>query len=184
MRIHLFLASMLVAANAFSTEVYRWVDESGRVQFGDRPPTEDAEPVKLPPTSTYAPRVLPATILPPKASDEPAAVAVYRRIEVVRPSDDDTLRDNTGRVDVAFRLDPPLQPGHSLAVVMDDKPVFSGLTTMAVTLTNVDRGTHRVEVRVLDAGGAEVTASAPVTFHLHRTTISAPKPPRPAPAGG
>ena len=45
----LLLAPLLLSQAAWC-EVYRWTDENGQVQFGDRPPTEsaaDAEPVEL-----------------------------------------------------------------------------------------------------------------------------------------
>jgi len=34
------IALFLLAATAGAEELYRWVDEEGRVHFGDRPPTE------------------------------------------------------------------------------------------------------------------------------------------------
>jgi len=43
------LASLLImlALGASGAEIYKWVDEAGRVHFGDRPPAEGAEPVEL-----------------------------------------------------------------------------------------------------------------------------------------
>ncbi|MES9963204.1 MAG: DUF4124 domain-containing protein [Candidatus Sedimenticola sp. 20ELBAFRAG] len=38
---------MLLSAGLATAGVYRWVDESGRVHFGDRPPVREAEEVEV-----------------------------------------------------------------------------------------------------------------------------------------
>lgn len=187
-----YLIAILLAAFSVSTgaDVYRWVDESGQVQFSDRPPESGAERVDLPPTSTYTPRQLPQTLLKPKpteAGGEKGQLA-YERIAIVKPEQDATIRDNTGRVEIQVDLKPGLRPGHRLALYMDGDSVFDRLNTTAVALTNVVRGSHELRVRVLDANGAEVIASEPTIFHLHKASVLIPKPgptptPLPAPAG-
>jgi hypothetical protein len=178
--IALVLATLTVSTTA---QVYRWVDDSGQVHFGDRPPADGAEQVRLPPSSTYAPRQLPSTLGEEK-QDEPGEAAetvAYTTVKIVRPADDGTIRDNTGRVELEVTLEPPLQEGHRLAVLVDGRSVFDQLTTTSVALTNVDRGTHNIQVKVLDADGSQLISSKPVTFHLHRASVLTP--PRPAPRG-
>lgn len=43
------LACAAVLVPAFADEIYRWVDEQGRVHFGDTPPPDSAERLQLTP---------------------------------------------------------------------------------------------------------------------------------------
>ena len=177
------LILLIAFATSASAGVYRWVDDSGQVHFGDRPPADGAEQVRLPPSSTYAPRQLPST-LGDENQDEPGEAAetvAYTAVKIIKPAQDDTIRDNTGRVELEVALEPPLQEGHRLAVLVDGRSVFDQLTTTAVALTNMDRGTHNIQVKVLDADGSQLTSSMPVTFHMHRASVLTN--PRPAPRG-
>ena len=45
------LAALLSGASTATAEVYKWVDEDGRVHFGDRPQAEDAEAIELKPAA-------------------------------------------------------------------------------------------------------------------------------------
>lgn len=45
------LAVFAAASTASATEVYRWVDENGRVHFTDRPQNIDQEPISVKPSA-------------------------------------------------------------------------------------------------------------------------------------
>ena len=167
---------LLLFAAAAVGEVFKWVDENGIVQYGDRPPTEGAEKVALPPSSVYTPRPLPAVARPDEGQPSGVAAVAYKRVVIRRPSDDATVRDNTGAVELAVELDPTLQPGHRMSVIIDGRTIYDQLEVDRVVLNDVDRGTHRLQVKVLDADGAEQAASQPVTFHMHRATVLTPSP--------
>ena len=49
------LAALCLGAPAQATDVYRWVDENGRVQFSQRPPAGAAERITLPGAAPAAP---------------------------------------------------------------------------------------------------------------------------------
>lgn len=167
---------LLLAATAVNAGVYKWVDENGVVQYGDRPP-EGAERVDLPPSSTYEPRELPAVEKDESGQAEDEAVIVpYSQVAITQPQDDETVRDNSGNVPLSVELEPPLQQGHRMAVVIDGRTIFDQLTGTQVTLTDVNRGTHSLQVKVLDADGVELAASSAVTFHMHRATVLRPPP--------
>ncbi len=52
----------VLAGPAMATGVYRWVDDDGRVHFGDRPPSEGAQPVTVTPRASDAPAPKAATV--------------------------------------------------------------------------------------------------------------------------
>lgn len=169
-----FLFVLILCMTAANAEVYKWVDEGGVVQYGDQPPTEGAEKVELPPSSVYKPRPLPSAVTPEKEQAAEMAAVPYTRVVIRRPTEDETVRDNTGAVALAVDLEPPLQTGHRMAVIVDGRMVFDKLEVNQVTLTDVDRGTHKLQVKVLNADGAEQAVSQPVTFHMHRATVLTP----------
>ncbi len=176
------LSVLLLAAFAMNAtaDIYRWVDEEGVVQFGDRPPSDGAEKIKLPPSSTYKPRQLPSALVETDASGEASAesgdIKPYTRVEILKPAKNDTVRDNNGRVELQVALEPPLQEGHRMAVLVDGRSVFDQLTTTQVALSGVERGTHNIQIKILSADGSQVDASESVPFHLHRATVLRPTP--------
>ncbi|MEN8175965.1 MAG: DUF4124 domain-containing protein, partial [Pseudomonadota bacterium] len=143
MRLTVVLLWSLVFTPALA-EIYKHVGEDGSVYYSDRP-SEGAAPVELPPASVYTPRKLP-TLEAPETPDAKVPQPLYERVAVVTPPNDGTIWDNQGRVEVAVDLEPALRPGHVLEIHLDGRPLFTGLTTSRVTLNNVDRGSHTLEV--------------------------------------
>ena len=51
---------LCLAGGPALAEIYRWVDSAGRVHYGERPPTENAERVQLRPSPSDSARDLPS----------------------------------------------------------------------------------------------------------------------------
>jgi hypothetical protein len=96
----------------------------------------------------------------------------YQQFAVVSPADNGAVRANDGNVAVILALDPPLQPGHRVLVRLDGQPVGEPGTSLTVDLTNLDRGTHRIEAVVLGAGGTELITAGPTSFHVLRASAA------------
>ena len=181
-----FAAITLVWASGLSAAVYKSVDAQGNVVYTDEP-GGDAKPVKLPPLSTVpAPRFKSSTpsSSPSSAESEPSAATNYEQISIVSPTQDATLRDNTGAVPVNVVLEPELNSvaGHRYRYYLDGqaqgKPTESG----QISFANLDRGSHTVEAAVVDNTGQELIRSSSVQFFLHRQSVNFPRGPAgPAP---
>jgi hypothetical protein len=154
--------------------VYKWVDEEGNVVFSDRP-RDGAEEVKLPEVSTYTPAPLPVPEEPAPAQGEAPG---YPQLTIEEPAADATIWDAQGNVPVQLTLKPELDTtaGHKIRITIDGVKQAQESTNPRFVLTNVARGTHTLQVSVIDADGKVLTSSDPVTFHLHRP-IANPKPP-------
>jgi hypothetical protein len=163
-----------------SAKVYKLVLPDGSVQFTDQP-QEGAEEVKLPPVQTFRPPPV-----PPSGSGSSGergdAGPLYESIAVVSPRPDETLRDNTGTVDITLSLEPSLRAGHTVEILLDGKAIGSGAGT-SVSVSDVDRGTHTVSAAVKDADGNTLATAPGVTFHLKRTAVGGPRA-APLPRGG
>jgi len=167
----LALAS-LSAASVHAEQAYKIIGADGAIIYTDRP-VEGAVEIRIPKPSSYVPRELSVTRLSPEP--EPVARDAYAAIRIVKPEPEATIHDGTeGGVDVDVQLDPPLQEGHTLAYEVDGKETAKGLRTNRVRITDLDRGTHHVDVTVRDEGGVLVGRSDRVTFHVRRPSINDP----------
>ncbi|MDX1434680.1 MAG: DUF4124 domain-containing protein [Gammaproteobacteria bacterium] len=169
------------SSRAGSQKIYKFVLPDGRITYSDRPPEDDpdAQEVRLSPLQTYSPPPTPA-LDTASSRPKPDDAAGYEELEVTSPANDATLRDNGGSVSISIALKPGLHSGHSIDIVMDGKSIGSGNST-SVTLTNVDRGSHTVQAKVLDEAGKVVISSNSITFHLQRAAVRPAVTPRATP---
>lgn len=157
------------AANA--EQAYKIVGADGAIVYTDRPVAGAVE-IRIPKPSSYAPRELPVTRLSPEP--EPVVRDVYTVVHIIKPEPEATIQAGEEGVDVDVRLDPPLQEGHTLTYAVDGKEIAKGLRTDRVRITDLDRGTHHVDVTVRDEGGVLVGRSDRVTVHVRRPSINDP----------
>ena len=171
---------VFTAATAQAGQVYRWVDENGVVHFSDMP-HPGAEQVIIPESSTFTP----PPVRRSTASSQPADTAaepVYERLEIVTPAQEETLWNIEGQLNVSLDLEPALQPGHRLRLLLDGNPqtdLDSRNTSFVVP--EVWRGTHTLQAQILDRNGGQMFNSPIRTFFVQQTI--APPPPIPSPAG-
>ena len=174
MRSLLIIAVGLFAAAAHAAEVYRWVDEQGQVHFSDRP-MEGGERVEIrPQTELGTPEVQPrrnrsAAV---EESEEPQEPFRYRSLEIVSPTQEEVLWNIEGQLDVSMRLEPRLQSGHSVELLLDGEPV-EGMRpgSMQARLSEVYRGVHVLTANVRDRNGQLLIESQPRTFAVQQTSI-------------
>ena len=166
-KLAIFLCLMLVVGTVHAGKIYKWTLSNGQVVYSDKPPpAEQADEVTLEPLQTF--RAPPTPQLDDESEEqEKPKPEGYEEFKVTSPSNDATIRDNGGNVQVSLSLTPGLQAGHSIEVIMDGQPIGSGRST-SLTLTDVDRGTHTVQATVKDGEGKEVVRSNSVIFHLRR----------------
>jgi len=175
MRILLLIAGLIVSA-AGAAEVYRWVDADGSVHYSDRP-QEGAEKVTLPSAQTFKAPIVnrrPPAVEP--ADSQPAVQ--YQFVEIVRPTQEEVVWNTGGEIDVAIRVEPRLQTGHSLMLFLDGEPVdglASGKTQ--ITLTEVLRGQHELRAEVRGTGGTKLIESGSVKFTVQQTSLLNPNNP-------
>lgn len=162
-----FLA--LTAAASASAAVYKWVKPDGSVVYSDRAPVENAAPTELPALQEIKMPPPP----PPSPSTTPAAQTeedTYTNLAITEPADNSAFRNNAGQVTVKLALDPALQQGDAIVILLDGKEIGRGRST-ALSLSNVDRGTHTLKASVKDADGNTLISSSPISFTLQRTSV-------------
>jgi hypothetical protein len=171
----LLLLTLLFLALAASADIYRWTDEQGNTVFGDTPPEGvEAQPVRLrEPTVTPAMPEAREILERRPAPDTGEPARPYERLRIASPGDDEPVRANDGNFSVRVDIRPDLltDRGHELRLLMDGDTVQTGQRPV-FDLVNVDRGTHRLQVQVLNRSGEVIQESDPVVFHLLRHHIN------------
>lgn len=181
--VSLLMPSSLLAAS----KIFRTVDEYGNVVFTDMPPRNDqslkTKTVELDPFNSYEP--VGETILRSPdgrelwiiedetgENEEPVA-ANYQFLGIISPTNDATIRDNAGNLRITAKISPELRPGHSLRLLLDGSPRQTSRNP-DFYLSNVDRGTHRLSVQVLNEAGTVLFTSPASVVHLMRHSVLGP----------
>lgn len=168
MRKWLILLSALSGSAAIAAPAWTWVDANGTVHFSDRP-VPGARQVELAGAQSFNATV-PAVNR--STGDAPAASqARYQSIEIVRPAEQETLWNIGAQLPVQVRFQPELDPGHRYDLVYDGQRRNLNTAAPGVTLPDVFRGAHTLQVVVIDSTGAELQRSAPRTFYVQQTSV-------------
>jgi len=158
------LLSLPVAA-----AVYMEKDAEGNTVFTDRPSSENAKPIKLTPPSIYKAPAIPTPSDSP-STDQNNDAQGYEFVTITHPADDSPIRENSGALEVNIDLIPALKPDHRFVLLLDGIPATEGQGT-TLRLQNIDRGTHTIQVQIVDDSNNVIISSESVTFHMLRVAI-------------
>jgi Domain of unknown function (DUF4124) len=171
MRKWLILLSALSGTAASAAPAWTWVDANGTVHFSDRP-VPGARQVELTGAQGFGSQ---GAVRAPRPADRPAtAVTQYQAIEIVSPADQETLRNIGTTLPVQVRFQPPLQPEHRYDLALDGQRRNVNTVSANVTLSDVFRGEHTLEVVVINSAGTELMRSPPRTFFVQQTSVQNP----------
>jgi hypothetical protein len=167
------LVFLVLTAPAFG-QVYKWVDKDGNVRYADKPPPEqkDAKPAELRPLTSVqaiAPAPESGATVEERKDAEAAASDGYKVFKFQRPTQDETLSNIGTLLSVKLDISPDLMDGHKIMVTYDGQDFEARAST--VTLTNVFRGTHSIQGRIVDQSGRMVAKTEVVTFHVQQNAI-------------
>jgi hypothetical protein len=168
-------ASMIVALPAQAV-ICKMVDENGVVGYTDTPRSECANPVQLPGYSRYAPRPVAGVEDNPQQAqpgqpDQQVEFNGYTSMQIVAPQNFGTIHNNEGTVTVQIELEPALQQGHTVRLILDGKSAGDPAASTNIALTNVDRGTHSLSAQVLDENGKLLRSVGPIRFTLQKEAL-------------
>lgn len=173
MRKVLLILIFFTALPLFAKDVYKWTNADGVVIYSDTY-QEGAERIRVS-GSTSSPSNVTQTEDQAQGAEAAAEDATgYTSLEIVQPENDQTIRSNEGTVAVGLALSPTLAEGHSVRIVVDGSELPNGMQGTQFTLNNLNRGSHSLETRVVDADGNVLINSNRITFHLRKASILTP----------
>ena len=146
---------------AESSSIYVERTESGAVRFTDQPNAEDASLHRLTPPLVVS--------LPEPRAEERGALAAPQ-VEILAPRDDEAIRSNHGELKVRAQSSAPDQTPFVWGLLVDGA-LLERSGRGEFVLQNVDRGTHRLKVRLMNPEGDVLAESDEVRFHMLRYAI-------------
>lgn len=171
MRFGLISLVMLSAVPA-SAEIYTYIDAEGKRVFTDRPDGQAAEPAKTKAPNSMAAQPVAPVEKPGRVKVLKAPTPGYKRLDILQPAPDTTIRDNAGALSINVSSEPALHPGHQYRALLDGVPAGQPGDSAALSIPHVDRGTHQLVVEIIDAHGESVQRSEPRAFHMMRTSLT------------
>lgn len=173
MRLAWLLLCLTLPLQAAQT-VYRWVDAQGTVHYSDQPqPGGQSETLQMA-TPPQGKPVKPAPVqTSPSTTAEPQepATPTYT-LELTSPQDQDTIRDNEGNIPLQAQVLPfsPKQ-GFQIKVLLDGRVASTLTNQLPVSLSDVDRGAHQIQLQLLDKDGKVLASSSSITVYLHKASV-------------
>ena len=165
----ILLSCTLLAATVAQAEetsnVYRWVDDSGVVNFSNVD-SDKGEKIEILETMKIP------SIKWSMAADEDSIILEKKmnpKLSISSPIDQSAFYSTQGNVNIKIDNDQPIPEDMNLIVRLDDRIVGAKNATN-IELSNVNRGTHTVSVELVNKDGESVSKSSSV-FTLHRATV-------------
>ncbi|MFN7097737.1 MAG: DUF4124 domain-containing protein [Gammaproteobacteria bacterium] len=174
----MILLGMSVLTSALAEQIYKSVDAQGNVVYSDQPSSGAQQitppPISITPTPTVAP--LPPINTSTQDTQSTSIVKVYTQLDILSPLNDQTIWDNNGNINVSVALAPKLAAGDQLQVIVDGKVLAESNTTTNFTLNSLERGTHVLQVQIINNKKQVVKVSNVVTFYLHKAIAACNSP--------
>ena len=169
MRSILILVSLALCFGVLAQDrVYKRVNPDGSVEYSDQP-IEDAEVMKVPKGSTFT---MPSGsgMSRSNRSQRDTDTASYQSLTITSPKNDEAIRSNDGRVTALAKSDPTLLSGHHFRWSLDGTVLPNKVTEPVLFLKEMDRGTHSLEVTIIDSEDKALISSDKIVFHLQRAS--------------
>ncbi|WP_279145865.1 DUF4124 domain-containing protein [Photobacterium carnosum] len=181
--INLVSMLLLTAASAAvaTTTIYSWTDDNGVVHFSDTPGTQQANTVEL--SVTEVQQNIQTTVIDSNQADNIELISITTDTELplpaatvslLAPVHQQTIRSNDGDIKVRAVSNRKLNKKLQAQLVIDGKINGTPQTDLTWQLTNIDRGSHQIQIQLLN-NGKILASSESITVYLHRVSQARPK---------
>jgi len=172
----ILLTMLCTGAPLLAAPAWTWVDANGQQHYSDRP-VPGAQRIDLPDAQGFSRNTPARTRTQPVEAPQIQATQAYRVFNVISPSQQETLWNIGGNLNVQVNLTPSLQTGHRFDAYLDGQLITLNAAGPQFTIPDVVRGLHTLQVLVVDANGSEVLRSLAVTFMVQQTSVQNPNNP-------
>jgi hypothetical protein len=160
--------------SAATTKIYHWVDEQGKSHYSDTADLGTEEIHVINENIVTSNNIPPPTMAKNTANVKNEPAIIYQA-DITSPQDNIPLRSNDGSIDIQVKITPEKDPAHKLQLFLDGKALGKPQISSTIRAANIDRGTHQIQVHLLDESGKVLARTQVVTLHLQRISIgSAP----------
>ena len=168
----LTLGIAILLSGQVSAEIFRTYDKNGNPAFSD---SASGESESVQTRETMVVPALSPDVIQKKLRPEATAKAADTepktyKIGISRPLADETLAHGIVAFAVAFQLEPKLWHDHHFEVLVDGVRLAKDSYSPKLDPAKLDRGQHRLEIKVMDAKG-KVVASQGQDFHVQHVSV-------------
>lgn len=171
----LLITALAIAIGVSAQQIYRTVDENGKVVFTDAPPAKassteavDIRHINTTPGLKTEQRNKAASSAPQAPSK---AALVEQEVRITQPKQEETIPNGPGNFSVAVKVKPKLRSNQSLQLFIDGVPYNQPQRAATWSLTNIFRGQHELTVGIVESDGEANVMSPPVTVYVQRPRI-------------
>jgi len=152
-------------------KIYRWVDKEGKIHFSDTAVPGTSE-IKVKESNLLSTGTVQGITLNQSDADNKSNkdAPLSYQATITSPENDQALRSNNGNIDIHVSIEPAKKNKQTLQLYLDGKKLGSPQISPIIRAQNIDRGTHQVQVELLDKDGKELAKTQIVTVHLQRIT--------------
>ena len=162
----------LILTSSAAAAIYKVVDDKGNITYTDAPAAEVAgDEVLLPainPISSSAPAPTAERPLVPVDTEQVVAFPGYSFAALVSPSDDSLVHFDQPNVLAQLALIPELDADHLVQFYVDGSAAGNPVAKTSLSISGLERGSHRISARVLSSQGAVLVITPSVTVHVQR----------------
>lgn len=151
--------------HADTTVIYKQTDAYGNASFSDQP-SPGAKEITLPKIPIAPPTedvIQSSSPIPLGVQDKGIA---YKKITIVQPEEQLTVRNPQGYVSVVIELKPLLRKGDKIQIIFDGVPLGEPEANVVFALNGINRGAHIFLAEVIDSKGKVMITSEARTFYM------------------
>ena len=171
----IYLSSSFIIAEG---KIYTWIDENGKSHFSDNAPV-DAKEVILKETNLVSDdRHIKKSTKPAPQSIAPVEKKknILYQVSISNLQNEPTIRANNGSFPVNVAISPELEEDHKFQLYIDNVKVGEPQVSTTILAENVDRGTHQIQVFLIDKKETVVAKTKIITVHIQRVSNVAVRP--------
>lgn len=162
------LAILLIfTVSASGSKLYKVVNADGSITYTDTPQNGAVQLDLERTNSVIMPALADANQGQQQSKNQKKAFPEYK-LEVLTPSDKETIRNNLGKVTVAARLEPV---GNGKFELYLDGVLAQTSPAPSFQLQNVVRGEHSFQVKFIHHTGKILALSKPSVFYMHQASV-------------
>lgn len=155
-------------------QIFKWTDSQGVVHFSDQP-HPGAKQLNMPDTQSSTPPASQSGSAPAqdeqKTEQASSGEDKYRKLVIIQPINDATIRNNQGYIVVVVEMEPDLAGGDKLQMIFDGTPLGEPQSSTLFQLNGINRGTHTIAIQIIKPDGTTLLTSDVITIHLHRPRV-------------
>ena len=165
----IIILSLALTQVAVAADVYKTVDDNGRVIYTDTPSGNNSEKVDI-----GEPIVVPGLVprSRPTKKLSPILPTEYD-VTIVQPAPETHINPGVFTVSIQVSTEPEVHEFHQL-VILDNGEVLPSPVIEYIT-----PGSHRLVAQVIDENGKILGSSAAVMVYVHRSNLNNRPPPPP-----